>query len=210
MKRILALFIIMTVALGLFGCNTAATTNHSDEITTVAAEPSTTAPTEAPEEIHWTKEYYVDDFGDPTRESYIRGIFYGSFSNSATAASDLEAILALDKKMNSSSNDMFSIRLLEYGDTYADLTGYNEYVITIKVKIDGVVTEDQPDYIVHNQGLLVIMRGNKIFSAVLNALDADREISFVITVGINSSSTYRFTVDANGLEDIPHAWAGKI
>ena len=35
-------------------------------------------------ESHWSSEYYTDEFGDATSMGYIRGLFEGTFSNSAT------------------------------------------------------------------------------------------------------------------------------
>jgi hypothetical protein len=37
----------------------------------------------------WTENYYVDDFGDKTEESYKQLTAYGTFSNSATQDSKL-------------------------------------------------------------------------------------------------------------------------
>ena len=58
----------------------------------------------------WTVSYYVDDFGEPTKEGYIRNtnLISGTFSNTATQNSDLNV-----KFLISNSSDI-SIMLYEY------------------------------------------------------------------------------------------------
>lgn len=220
MKKLFAAFLILSICLYLPACKQTSapkgeTVPSSEvEITTIATttEIETTSPptTEPPEDIHWTEEYYVDDFGDPTDESYIRGVFEGKFSNSATSGSDLTVCFFMPKHLDSASYDMFSIRLLEYGNHKASFIGCDYLDVTIKVKVDGEVYEDHPDYLFDDDGEIAIERGNKVFKAILDALDADKEISFVITVDGYGTDTYRFNVDANGLSDITHSWRGSF
>jgi hypothetical protein len=58
----------------------------------------------------WEVGYYVDDFGEPTKDAYIKNkdILFGVFSNSATQNSDLAV-----KFLISNSSDI-SIQLYEY------------------------------------------------------------------------------------------------
>ena len=58
----------------------------------------------------WTVQYYVDDFGEPTKEGYIRNtnLISGTFSNTATQNSALNV-----KFLITNSNDI-SIMLYEY------------------------------------------------------------------------------------------------
>ena len=58
----------------------------------------------------WTVQYYVDDFGEPTKEGYIRNtdLIRGSFSNTATQNSALDV-----KFLITNSNDI-NIMLYEY------------------------------------------------------------------------------------------------
>ena len=85
MKRALLGLIILILISNCVGCgsNNSPATDETQE-----TQESSTAATEF-EEIHWTEEYYVDEFNDPTDEKYIRGAFEGTFSNSATASSYL-------------------------------------------------------------------------------------------------------------------------
>lgn len=213
MKKTIALCLclclcFLLIACGRSGEETEATT--APETTVASTAPVTEPPTEPPKEIHWTEEFYVDDFGDPTSSSYIRGIFDGTFSNSATTGSDLTVCFFMDKDLASASYDMFTIRLLEYGNHKVSFIGCDEWDVSIKVKVDGVVSEDEPYLLLTDSGEMAIKRGSPLFSAIIDALEADKEIAFVITVGGYGTNTYRFNIDANGLADIPHDWKGKM
>lgn len=76
----------------------------------------------------WEIGYYVDSFGDHTSDAYVVGEFYGTFSNSATASSDLMVFVYLDK----SAPNMVQIRLLEYEKYNATFT--SSATITVKTK----------------------------------------------------------------------------
>jgi len=210
MKKFLSLLLILSFAFSLSACSAAAT--PSPEPTAEPTPEPTVTPTPEPvKDVHWTTEYYIDEFGDPTSDSYIRGIFEGDFSNSVTSGSELVAVFFMESKLNRGSSDMFSIRLLEYGNNKVNFIGCETWDVNVKVKVDGVVSEDNVDFIFEDTGEIVFERGNEIFGAVLNALDADKEISFLVEVEKNyANDTYRFSIDANGLSDIPHKWIGVM
>lgn len=219
MKRILLILLVFVICFSVIACGQTKEvqeeTVEADSVSTESAEPAVTEEpepiaTEPPKEIHWTEEFYVDDFGDPTDESYIRGIFEGEFSNSATSGSNLTAIFFMEKDLAKASYDMFTIRLLEYGNHKQDFLGCDYSDVIIKIKVDGIVTEDSADYLLSDTGEIVIQRGNEIFEAVLNALNEDKEIAVVIEVGGYGTNLYRFDVDTNGLADIPHEWKGRM
>lgn len=58
----------------------------------------------------WSVNYYVDDFGEPTKEAYIRNtnLISGTFSNTATQNSDLNVKVLITNKSD------ISIMLYEY------------------------------------------------------------------------------------------------
>ena len=209
MKKTITLCLCLCLCFLLIACGQSGEETEATTVpeTTVA---STAPPTEPPKEIHWTEEFYVDDFGDSTSSSYIRGVFDGTFSNSATSGSELTVCFFMDKKMDSASYDMFTIRLLEYGSHKVSFIGCDTWDVSIKVKVDGVVSEDEPYFLLSDSGEMVINRDSPLFRAIIDALESGKEISFVITVGGYGTSTYRFKIDANGLADIPHSWKGKL
>lgn len=79
---------IFVVLLALLLCLTAVACSKEKPSDDKKTETNTPA-----KESHWSSEYYTDDFGDSTSKSYIRGVFEGTFSNSATSGSDLTACL---------------------------------------------------------------------------------------------------------------------
>lgn len=97
--------------------------------------------------------------------------------------------------------------MLEYGHSKVSFTGCDYMDVDIKVKINGVVTEETADYLFEDRGEIVVTKWNDVYEAVINALNANQDIAFVITVGGYGTSTYRFDVDTYGLSSISHSWS---
>lgn len=203
MKKIFAVLLALSFCLSLTACAQGGSA-ESDATSPTKTAP---APTEPSKPSHWTKDFYIDDFGDPTNDSYLRGTFQGSFSNSATYGSDLTVHLFLDTVMVS-SNEYIKIRLLEYNSYPVSFIGCEAYNVIIKTKVDGTVVEDSADYLLSSSNDIVLKRNNRVFKAIINALNAGKNISFVITLDSKySQDTYRFEANADGLENIYHQWA---
>ena len=75
----------------------------------------------------WETQYYVDEFGDKTEDSYKTLIAEGTFSNSATHNSKLLGGFIWDEE-----GQTMAIRLLEYGRSLA--TTIESTFITVKIK----------------------------------------------------------------------------
>ena len=80
----------------------------------------------------WTTKFYVDDFGEPTSDSYESMISEGVFSNSATQNS--KALYAFIK-----NNETLTIKVLEYGRSLA--TSTEATFETVKIKTPTGVVE---------------------------------------------------------------------
>ena len=154
--------------------------------------------------ISWTEEHYVDDFNDPTDETYLRGRFVGTFSNSATSGSLLNAFLYFDKDLPGHKDDSFHIRLFEYGDNVVEFYHTELYEVTIKIKIDGKTYQAHPDRITEKN--IYVKRGSAIFEPIIRALNQEKDIAVVITVSDGLTDTYRFDIDPYGLEGLSHNW----
>lgn len=218
MKKALLGLIILILISNCAGCGSNNSPATDETQGTQETQESSTAATEF-EEIHWTEEYYVDEFNDPTDEKYIRGAFEGTFSNSATASSYLAVYFFVDKELTLGTgflnDDVFRIRLVEYGNHKASFLGVNAEDVQIKIKVDDVVTEGTAYYIDSQNGEIYISRNslsNNVFADFMDAMENEEEVSFVITVSSYGrvSSTYRFDVDANGLSEIDHKWIGSM
>ena len=73
----------------------------------------------------WEVANYVDEFGDPTKKSYLyKNIYDGKFSNSATTNSELRVDFLVEK-------DEVNIQLYEYGSKLVKL-GIGGYRVSIK------------------------------------------------------------------------------
>ena len=86
-------------------------------------------PAVAQDSSNFVLRYFVDEFGDPTQDSYLLGKTEGLFSNSATTNSKLNVALILSK-------DEFGIELYKYGDY--QVKSENAYTVSIKTS-DGAV-----------------------------------------------------------------------
>ncbi|MBQ6474986.1 MAG: hypothetical protein IJJ34_02135 [Clostridia bacterium] len=156
--------------------------------------------------LHWDEPFYVDDFGDPTDEAYCRGLFSGTFKNSATNGANLDIMVSADKMFSKTSMDHFSIRLIEYGRLTANISRLGAGNVYIKVKIDNQTYDDYASMLIGDD--IIIQRGNALFSPIVTALNEEKEIKIVIETYsyYQVMATYEFTMDSNGLEDIDHNW----
>lgn len=138
----------------------------------------------------WEIDHYVDDFGDPTDDVYIRGIFTGVFSDTETAGSFLTAIVCFDPE-----SAAFSFRMLELGNKKAAYSSDEEDAIEFKIKVSsGDIYEGTLIGIAPNEDLY--LTGSDDLSTVLEvALLSDEEIRCVINIG---NSKYNFTIDGIG------------
>lgn len=153
--------------------------------------------------MHWEVVHYVDDFGDETEDAYIRGIFTGTFSNTATTNEDLTVVINYDyyipevQTNRDPATYTMSFRLLEYNDHMAVFTTGEE--ITLKVKINDRVVEYNLAGIAPNGDLFVVEKGAPSYlelPILTNALkENEYTISCVILIG---SSKYSFEIDGTG------------
>ena len=131
---------------------------------------------------NWGVSNYVDEFGDPTAESYLHKTIYdGKFSNSATTNSDLKVTFLVDK-------DKVSIQLYEYGSRLVKV-GIGGYRVSIKY--DGKVKTFNDIQLSGDRLVIKNFNARKL----LNILKEYDNIKFHID-GYYSSE-YNFTVKDN-------------
>ena len=147
----------------------------------------------------WELTEFVDDFGDPTGEAYLRSIVSGTFSNTATSGEDMRVILGYDP-----NNAALTIRIVEYDDTLKVKATYTDGDSkTIKIKIDDEITEGTLTGTPPNGDLL--LTGGvcliKIYDAFLNGQD----VRFIVETG---NSKYSFSAAGKGFfERLNEYWA---
>lgn len=144
-------------------------------------------------ESKWEKQYYVDEFGDKTSNSYYVASFDGTFSNSATTNSELTAIVFLD-----STSDLVSFRLIEYG--WSKATFLSSETITLKTKDSSGNIEEYFLYSSSSSGDIFAI-DYKLYRAIKNS----DSLSCVITTSSKYQSvrdTYQFKIENTGLKDL--------
>lgn len=182
MKKVIALLLALAIAFALCGCG--------------GSEPEPT-PVPTPELQIWELDKMVDDFGDEIDKTYLRKIFTGTFSNTATMNSDLTAIVFMTPAVsNEEMISSFAFRLLEYNDTPATYTSGDELVI--KVKVGDTIYTDQLEGSVPN-GDLKLNNGlnhySEVYKHIYNTMLKEEDVRCIIEVG---SSEYNFTIEGAG------------
>ena len=148
----------------------------------------------------WKVKYYVDDFGDPTHQGYIRTKLEGKFSNSATTNAKLNVKFLIE-------SESVSIMLYEYADNHPinGKISTKEYDILIKhngIKVNyGFSGRNWSDRIVLDKAKSLTL---------IKLFKKGGKFQFNIKEeGNYSQSTYRFTIDdASGFDNALKALYG--
>lgn len=171
----------------------------------------------------WENTEVVDEFGDATGESAIRSVVSGTFSNTATAESDLTVVAFITMGVPAYSSDFISdnatlisntltyptsaynvqFRLLEYDKTPATHLKLDNMILKTKVG------EDVEEYILigneDNSDLLVnpVIMGKTGFERngelLLKDLYEGNDVRCIVEIG---SSKYKFTLEAENFQKI--------
>ena len=171
----------------------------------------------------WENTEVVDEFGDATGESAIRSVVSGTFSNTATAESDLTVVAFITMGVPAYSSDFISdnatlisntltyptsaynvqFRLLEYDKTPATHLKSDNMILKTQVG------EDVEEYILigneDNSDLLVnpVIMGKTGFERngelLLKDLYEGNDVRCIVEIG---SSKYKFTLEAENFQKI--------
>jgi len=154
----------------------------------------------------WMVNYYVDEWGEPTRNPYIstsKPFILGTFSNSATERAKLDVRLLIDVNpminvngvpMVTNPSFSFGIKLYEYGGKNpVKNTGHmnSEYSVLVKSSIG--IRKEMTAYNVSDR---IIIDGNDA-KTIIGFLDEGGEVKFLIRNTNRTSTIYRFNVDGS-------------
>jgi len=142
----------------------------------------------------WKIKYFVDDFGEATKEGYIVTSITGTFSNSITRNSNLGVVLFI------TNEETIYMRLYEYdGNSPKVLQSETSYKVLVKDSKEEVHTL----YALHDYDELFF--GSAESKKLYNILVKGGTIKFNIVASNNFESRaaeYNFTIDnADGLEN---------
>ena len=133
----------------------------------------------------WEKGEYVDEFNTPTGDKYIITDCVGTFSNSATSGSKLNASLQIDEKN-------IGIMLWEYGSHLVKgIYDYEKYNITI---LDDNGAKHYFTGTIYDGGTRVYFSSSDR-SGVLNLLTQNNSLKIHLKTSKYTVSTYLFTVN---------------
>ncbi|MBP8640443.1 MAG: hypothetical protein KBI01_06035 [Oscillospiraceae bacterium] len=204
MKKHLYLLMAFTLLLSLCACGNSkqvsVTPNQEEVLESETAEPTAVPETEEKGTL-WGQSYYVDNFNQPTDETFICNTvtLVGTFSNSATTNSALYANVLVD-------GENIAIMLYEYGQLLVknSSTQYDEqYDIQMKT-VDGTII-DMTGYIYAGDDKLVIDASNR--DAIIKALSSEPVndiafVSFYIMQTEQPTTTYLLSVPMSNFADI--------
>ena len=138
----------------------------------------------------WELKQYVDDFGDPTDNTYMVASFEGTFSNNATTDSYLDVVMLYDNNPGSH----FGIRLIEYGSIHASFSGS----VTVKIKVNDTITTGTIDrQLIIGDVIYIDSKNEDLRKNIYLALKNGDDVRFVITSNI---AKYSFTVTGGNFD----------
>ncbi|MDD6660744.1 MAG: hypothetical protein PUE72_03280 [Lachnospiraceae bacterium] len=171
----------------------------------------------------WENTEVVDEFGDATGESAIRSVVSGTFSNTATAESNLTVVASITMGVPAYSSDFISdnatlirntltyptsaynvqFRLLEYDKTPATHLKSDNMILKTKVGEDVeeyilIGNEDNSDLLV-NPVIMGVTGFERNGELLLKDLYEGNDVRCIVEIG---SSKYKFTLEAGNFQKI--------
>ena len=159
----------------------------SDVITT------TTTTTNAGPAQTWSKNFYTDDFDEPTDEWYVSRTFIGTFSNSATSDSRLKGDILIDA-------EDISIFLYEYYTHQVKNPYSRSESYVISVRLENGTTKTFDGYIYSDGDRIMVDDGD--VAALKNLLVNGGKMKFYIYEKDNSVTNYLFEISSDNLKNV--------
>lgn len=188
--------IVVVIVIAVLGSSSGDDTPTTDGSTTVAAESDealTTAATEQSTPQTWSKDFYTDDFDEPTDEWFISRSFMGTFSNSATSDSRLSGHILIDA-------EDISIFLYEYNSHQVKNPYSRSEAYVISVRLEDGTTKEFSGYI-YSEGDRIIVDDSD-FASLKNLLINGGKMKFYIYEQDNSVTNYLFEISSDNLKDV--------
>lgn len=139
----------------------------------------------------WKEDYYVDKYGDKTKQDYVYAYATGTFSNSATTNSKLEVEWLFDI-------DGANLKLYEYGSSlikgYLSSTEYYE----VSAKNEKGKEIEITASLEKNSDRLAMRDEKKIY----NILSSGGIVKFVIINKESRINKYSFSINADGFKNM--------
>lgn len=156
----------------------------------------------------WKIENYVDDFGDPTDETFVLGVFEGTFKNSVNLNTELTVAILYD---DSNTNEKFGIKLMEYDSHIVNISSSDTVKIKIKIK-DNVFEYPDPssmgkystsdDIRCTNEIIYVPSAINYYLASTLKKNEDPVSFVIFITSLAGNESKYNFVINGNGFGEL--------
>ena len=144
-------------------------------------------------DVGWEIDHYVDDFGDPTDDAYLRDETSGSFSSAESLNVPLTVIVCYDWDCTA-----FFFRLLKDGGLPATDAADKAEDAVFKIKTaDGAISEGELGW-GESAGELYLACDLPVAARMMDALRQEEAVRCVIMIG---GTKVNFTVDGAGFPD---------
>ena len=210
-KKILFCFMIAALCLSSMGCGSTATTESADnesstqmtveDVETTTEDEGSSTSDSAELNTCWEKDFYVDEFDEPTDDWYIRGtndtgaVTNAKFSNSATSNSELLVQILVD-------SEEVTIFLYEYGSNQLkNSSSYSDDTFSITLRS---ASGEESSF----KGTLYGNGGDRIYlnkagrKAIKKALKGDEAFKLYIVEDDMQTSTYLFSVEPSNFGEL--------
>ena len=143
---------------------------------------------------NWEKRYYTDEFNNPTSNAFIapKNILSGTFSNSATTNSKLNAYIRVN-------DDDCDIMLWEYGYSLVKAYSTTDYDITILLPNN---TKNYFTGTMYKNGQVIHFDNYNGIVNLLKNTDGILKIYLKENSDYGVNSTYLFEVNTSGFKDL--------
>ena len=162
------------------------------------------------ENAFWEIQYFVDDFGDPTEDSYLVSRAMGTFSNSVVTDAELEVFIFFNPAC---SNDdyisSFGFRLYEYETTKAMFLSTED--LTLKIKVGDTIYEQALYGTAPDSDLYIYNGANwpleaPCYMPMYEALVRGQDVRCIIQIG---DDKYSFTISGKDFADQANAMLAR-
>ena len=146
----------------------------------------------------WVVEQEKDAFGDVVEngEKYLTTTIKGTFSNTATASSDVTVQLLLLKNGDDNGVWLF-FYLYEYGDNPVSPTSGDYYQMAVKYE-DGAIDECDLETLQGDNAIAFIDHGRADGKRIYNCLCLGQDVKCIIS---SNTSKYNFTIESGNFAE---------
>lgn len=210
MRRIIAVLLVLTMVLALCACGSDAEAKPSNNVSSVETGSSVLKPNAKTAPRVWEEAFYLDNFNQPTKKSYIGTIDHlkGTFNSTTVTDGQMEAEIRVD-------GSIISILLYENGNEKVKNGGNKDILFPIEVmkpdgstfSINGVMLVGEDCIKIQETQANCVLIGsdtekNRTTSIATALCTENSQVTFYITREDQPATSYLFSADCGNFKEI--------